>query len=212
MDIYGAFQLCSLGTLATPLTARVSRTYYNDTGRNVVFLWFGLMAAGLASLAIEFIRVHTNKCTSKDSGSPLSHANQWNYGDTCGLTCSEEEGPFSQIRRDAASNIYVIPAPTILTLGTATLISAACCIPPILSMVTSWKTVFKTNWQARFHRGTAIEGGLDRPVDDTSNTAPTTIKRIEAQTRQFFLVAIEVPINLALVSPRPRAHTPCVEL
>lgn len=179
------------------------RIYYNDTGRNVIFLWFDLMAAGLASLAIEFIRIHTHKCTSKDSGLPLSHANQWNYGDTCGMICSEEEGPFSQMRRDAGSNIYVVPAPTILTLGTATLISAACCIPAILSMVTSWKTVLKLNWQAHFHRETSVEQDLDRPVEGTNTATLATLKRSEALSRRLFLAVIEIPINLALVRPQP---------
>lgn len=46
MDIYGAFQLCSLGILAAPVTARHSRTYFLDPGRNIIFLWTGLILAG----------------------------------------------------------------------------------------------------------------------------------------------------------------------
>lgn len=46
MDIYGAFQLCSLGILAAPVTARLSRTYFDDPGRNMIFLYTGLILAG----------------------------------------------------------------------------------------------------------------------------------------------------------------------
>jgi hypothetical protein len=50
MDVYGAFQLCSIGILAAPLTVRLSRTYFYDPGRNVIFLWTGLVLAGKNSV------------------------------------------------------------------------------------------------------------------------------------------------------------------
>lgn len=46
MDVYGAFQLCSIGILAAPVTVRLSRTYFFDPGRNIIFLWTGLILAG----------------------------------------------------------------------------------------------------------------------------------------------------------------------
>ena len=46
MDVFGAFQLCSIGILAAPVTVRLSRTYFNDPGRNTIFLWAGLILAG----------------------------------------------------------------------------------------------------------------------------------------------------------------------
>lgn len=46
MDVYGAFQLCSIGILAAPVTVRLSRTYFYDPGRNTIFLWTGLILAG----------------------------------------------------------------------------------------------------------------------------------------------------------------------
>lgn len=46
MDIYGAFQLCSLGILAAPATVKNSRTYFMDPGRNIIFLWTGLVLSG----------------------------------------------------------------------------------------------------------------------------------------------------------------------
>ena len=46
MDIYGAFQLCAIGILAGPVTVRLSRTYFNDPGRNTIFVWTILILAG----------------------------------------------------------------------------------------------------------------------------------------------------------------------
>ena len=46
MDVYGAFQLCSIGILAAPVTVRLSSTYFNNPGRNTIFLWTCLLLAG----------------------------------------------------------------------------------------------------------------------------------------------------------------------
>lgn len=46
MDIYGAFQLCSIGVLAAPVTVKLSRTYFYDPGRNIIFAWTALILAG----------------------------------------------------------------------------------------------------------------------------------------------------------------------
>lgn len=46
MDIYGTFQLCAIGILAGPVTAKLSRTYFNDPSRNLIFLFTGLVLAG----------------------------------------------------------------------------------------------------------------------------------------------------------------------
>ena len=53
MDVYGAFQLCSIGILAAPVTVRLSSTYWNNSGRNIIFVWTSLILAGehLASVA-----------------------------------------------------------------------------------------------------------------------------------------------------------------
>jgi hypothetical protein len=55
MDIYGAFQLCSIGILAGPVTVRLSRTYFNDPGRNTIFLWAGLILAGELRFYVNFL-------------------------------------------------------------------------------------------------------------------------------------------------------------
>lgn len=46
MDVYGAFQFCSIGILAAPVTVKLSTTYFYDPGRNVIFLWTVLILAG----------------------------------------------------------------------------------------------------------------------------------------------------------------------
>lgn len=196
MDIYGAFQLCALGILAAPLTARISGTYFNNPGRNLIFLWFGLILGGLLSLTVEFLRTKTHECSHTDSGIPLSHINEWHYGDTCGLTCSEEAGPFSPMRQDAANNIYVIPAPTVFSLGTATLLSAACCIPPILSMASMWNKILEINWRARFGHNAAAED--PNALIEGTNATPGTVRGINSRIKRF-LEVVEAPIFGAAV-------------
>lgn len=46
MDIFGALQICAIGILAAPVTVRLSSTYFNDSGRNLIFLWTGLLLTG----------------------------------------------------------------------------------------------------------------------------------------------------------------------
>lgn len=51
MDIFGAFQLCSIGILVAPVTVSFSKTYFNDPGRNAIFLWAALLLAGKYSIS-----------------------------------------------------------------------------------------------------------------------------------------------------------------
>jgi hypothetical protein len=46
MDVYGAFQMCSLGMLAVPITLKMSKTYFNNPARSTIFLWTALILAG----------------------------------------------------------------------------------------------------------------------------------------------------------------------
>jgi hypothetical protein len=50
MDIFGAFQLCAIGILAAPVTVMLSKTYFNDPGRNTIFLWTFLLLIGMLHL------------------------------------------------------------------------------------------------------------------------------------------------------------------
>jgi len=130
MDIFGAFQFCSIAILAAPLTVRLSRTYFYDPGRNIIFLWTILILTGLVALCVEFYRVTPTDCKGDYNGQPITKARNFPYGNTtCGLRCSEDDGPFSPLRGGAASEIFVIPVPTKLTFNAAMLLAAGFCIP-----------------------------------------------------------------------------------
>ncbi|CAD6445916.1 5d690aee-2ed0-4170-bf39-2259aa5714d5 [Sclerotinia trifoliorum] len=197
MDIYGAFQLCSIGILAAPITVKLSRTYFFETpGRNTIFLWTGLIFAGLLSLTVEFTRISTSPCTTDSNGQPAHFTlGNFTYDSTCSLTCDVVSGPFSPMRRGSANNIYVIPAPDKLTFDTITLLSAACCIPAILSLVSMWNKIRETNWNNRFGRK---EEPIDAPIEGTNNATLGQMKEVNSLIR-FFLSAIEVPVFVGAV-------------
>lgn len=171
MDIYGAFQFCSIGILAAPLSVRISRTYFENPGRNIIFLWTGIVLAGkfhvlplrvsgctltkegLLSLTVEFFRTTTSPCTHDESGRPipLHDYRDFPYENAfCNLTCSIEAGPWSPLRQKATDEIYVIPAPKRLAFNAVTLLAAACCIPAVLSLVSMWNKILEINWKSRF--------------------------------------------------------------
>lgn len=199
MDVYGAFQLCSIGILAAPLTVRLSRTYFYDPGRNTIFLWTGLILAGLLSLTVEFYRITTSSCTHDDDGNPISsNAAAFPYGSaTCNLTCSPEKGPHSPMREAAANNIYVIPAPQKLTFDTAMLLAAACCIPAILSLVFMWDKILKINWRTRFG-DEEDEERVDEPIEGTNGATIGKMRGVNNIIR-LFLGVVEIPVFGAAV-------------
>ncbi|KAK3693028.1 hypothetical protein B0T22DRAFT_32808 [Podospora appendiculata] len=177
MDVYGAFQFCSIGIVAVPVTVRLSQTYFHNPGRNTIFLWTALMIAGLLSLTVEFFRITTFDCMQNGQLVPVNDT-EFPYSDpfTCGRTCSSIKGPFSPIRGGSANNIYVIPQPTILTFGTATFLSAMCCIPPILSLISMWNMILKINWNLRW--GGGEEEDLNEPIQGTNGATPRRMKGV----------------------------------
>ncbi|OAL54171.1 hypothetical protein IQ07DRAFT_533057, partial [Pyrenochaeta sp. DS3sAY3a] len=189
MDIYGAFQFCSIGILAAPLTVRLSRTYFYDPGRNIIFLWTILILMGLVALCVEFFRVTPSPCTSDDFGNPiLGGASKFPYGNAgCGLTCSEEKGPFSRMRGGAAANVNVIPVPRILTFNASMLLSAGFCIPAVLSLIFTWDKILEINWK----RQREAER-LDEQVSG-ANITVGEMKGINNVVR-LFLSVIEIPL------------------
>jgi hypothetical protein len=215
MDIYGAFQLCSIGILAAPVAVRLSTTYfYKISGRNIIFLWTGLVLAGkrllfyaassiqsltfchigLLSLTIEFFRISSSKCKYDDLGNPISpDAAKFSYNTTCGVVCDTKKGPFSPIRGGSANNIYVIPEPDKLTFSTATLLSAACCIPAILSLLSMWNRILQINWKMRF-------GGRFREEvhDDEDEATIGEMRRADGFIRKW-LRAVEIPLFFGAV-------------
>ncbi|KAJ5242738.1 uncharacterized protein N7469_001065 [Penicillium citrinum] len=199
MDVYGAFQLCSIGILAAPVTVKLSKTYFNNPGRNIIFLWTGLLLAGLLSLTVEFIRIEPIDCPLDDPASSQWAQNRtFSYNSKCGMVCGED-GPYSPLRQGAADNIYVIPVPQELTFNTATLIAAACCVPAILSLVSTWIKILEINWE-RLSSGNAAsaEKSEEEPIQGTNGATPKQMKGITSRIRGW-LTLIETPVFVAAV-------------
>ncbi|KAM5341342.1 hypothetical protein ACJ41O_014373 [Fusarium nematophilum] len=191
MDIFGAFQLCSIGILAAPVTVMMSKTYFNDPGRNTIFVWAFLLLVGLLSMTVEFYRINTVDCIL--SGEPVSsRASLFDYkeGNNCGLTCSTASGPSSPTRGGSANNIYVIPAPDKLTFGASTLLAAACCIHTILCLVSMWDKVLEINWRRRFGREPESD---DEAISGTNGATRGIMKNIN-ETIGFFLKILAIPV------------------
>ncbi|RBA20782.1 hypothetical protein FPRO05_08229 [Fusarium proliferatum] len=175
MDIFGAFQLCAIGILAAPVTVMLSKTYFNDPGRNTIFLWTFLLLIGLLSMTID----------------PVSpNASKFHYieGNNCNLTCSTQDGPSSPMRGGSANNIYVIPAPHTLTFGTATLLAAACCVHAVLCLVSMWDRVLEINWRRRFGKPTN-----DAASEDDESANKGVMKKVN-DTIGFFLRILAIPV------------------
>ena len=149
---------------------------------------------GLLSLTIEFYRVSSVQCKHDEMGNPVSpSAAQFSYDTTCGLVCDTEQGPFSPIRGGSANEIYVIPEPNKLTFSTATLLSAACCIPAILSLLSMWNRILQINWRARF-------GGrpAEQVLDDQDSATIGDMRRADGIIRKW-LRAVEIPLYFGAV-------------
>lgn len=214
MDIYGAFQLCSIGILTAPVTVRLSRTYFENPGRNIIFLWTGLVLAGnypsfslshasahdqfsfigLLSLMVEFYRSNASDCTdpqwtSFDVAQFLQNENTSSCN-TCNITCCVDSGPRSPLRGGSSNNIYIIPTPDKLTFNTATLLAAACCIPAILSLVSMWFKILEMNWKTRF----GVENEDEGDGSNQQGTANTKEIKKANTTIRLFLSALEVPV------------------
>ena len=186
MDIYGAFQICAIGVLAGPVTVKLSATYFNTPGRNLIFVWTTMVLAGLLSLTVEFFRANPTPCTKGD----------FQYdpegGSFCDLRCDTATGPFSPIRKGAQNNIYVIPSPTRFSFSAAILVCAACCIPAVLSLVSMWNKILKLNWKKRFG-GDADSEIEDRQISGTNAATPRRMTAVNLNIK-FYLSMVEIPI------------------
>ncbi|KAL4926357.1 uncharacterized protein BDV17DRAFT_156239 [Aspergillus undulatus] len=194
MDVYGAFQLCSIGILTAPLTARMSETYFKDPRRNIIFLWTGLVLAGLLSITVELFRVKPSACSQDDHGHViLSDISRFPYEEAgCDLRCSTEEGPFSPIRVGSTNEIYVIPSPNKLTFGTVTLLAAGCCVPAIVSLIYFWTLILQDTWNKRV-RGVTESDPRDEPIDGTNGATVGRMMHINGLVRMV-LSTVEAPV------------------
>lgn len=153
---------------------------------------------GLLSLTVEFFRTGTSPCTKYDSGELVSSdPTRFGYNTTCGLVCSTDVGPFSHLRGGSANNIYVIPAPSLITFGAATLLAAACCIPAILSLVSMWNKILQANWKRRWGKKVEDEGS-NEPIEGTNGATVEEMNRVNSYIRRF-LSAVEAPVFGAAV-------------
>jgi hypothetical protein len=211
LDIYGAFQMCAIGILTAPATVRLSNTYFNNPGRNVLFVWTMLVVAGtfarpraqapltnhvltpagLLALAVEFFRAHSVPCMDDGTGQPVYRGFAFPYGNTtCGLSCSSDDpnSPMSPMRTGSADNIYVIPTPNVIGFGAGTLIAAACCIPGVLSMITTYQKILKTNWAKQ-----AGGAEVDEVIEGTNGATVKGMKNVNGLIRQL-LSRVEIPV------------------
>ena len=125
-----------------------------------------------------------------DSGNPVSNnVRNFPYGTSCGLTCSEEQGPFSPMRQGSANNIYVIPAPNRFTFSTATLVAAACCIPAILSLIFMWIQILDVNWKKRVSR----DEDDQKEIEGTNGATVGGMKKVNKFIRDLLSV-VEIPV------------------
>ncbi|KAJ5654170.1 hypothetical protein N7490_001173 [Penicillium lividum] len=194
MDVYGAFQLCAIGILTAPATVKLSNTYFNNPGRNIIFLWTTLQLAGLLSLTVEFIRITPTICPADDPATSIwAETKAFYYNTTCGMICKEDVGPTSPLRQGSANNIYVIPAPHQLDFNTATLLAAACCIPAILSMVSMWIKILDGNWEKLIGKRRKKD---NEPISGTNGATPIQMKGITERIRGW-LTLIEIPVFVA---------------
>lgn len=143
------------------------------------------------ALTAAFFRSSTAPCLDGGFGQPIYDKADFEYGETmCGLTCSVEEGPFSPMREGSADNIYVIPAPHIITFGAGTLIAAASCIPAVLSMVSMWDKIVQINWKKRW--GEPADDA-NKIIEGTNGATPGKMQKVNEKIREFLSV-VEVPV------------------
>jgi hypothetical protein len=197
MDIYGAFQLCAIGILTAPATVRLSQTYFNNPGRDLIFIWTVLLLAGLLSLIVEFMRLQGIPVPGTEAASiAWSTGKGFPYGDLCGLRCTPEDGPTSSLREGSTDNIYVIPTPTKLSFNTTTLLAAACCIPAILSLVSMWIKILDHNYK-KFTDG-KNKKKPDEVIEGTNGATISHMTGIGEKIRDWMSL-IEVPVMAAAV-------------
>lgn len=144
---------------------------------------------GLLALTVEFFRSQSKPCLDDGSGNPLYRGSPFPYDETtCSLTCTVKDGPYSPMRYGSADNIYVVPAPDILTFGAATLVAAASCIPGILSMVSIWNKIVQTNSVKRFGAP-----NVDEVIEGTNGATIQGMKSVNNLIRRLLSV-VEVPV------------------
>lgn len=150
---------------------------------------------GLLSLTVEFYRSNATDCLG-DAGNRIPvEAKYFNYGDSCGLRCTPEDGPISPMRRGSANNIYVIPEPHKLTFGAGMLLAAACCIPAILMLVSMAFKIFEINW--KMSRFGSVDEDLNANISGTNATVGQ-MKSVSSTIQKYVGVIAFIAVGLAI--------------
>ncbi|KAK2728154.1 hypothetical protein CKAH01_11253 [Colletotrichum kahawae] len=210
MDIYGALQFCSIGILAAPVTVKLSSTFFYDPGRNIIFLWTGLILSGLLSLAVEFYRSNTHPCATGNSLIPSLRKFPYGEEDLCGLVCSEDHGPFSSLRQGATSEIYVVPKPSTLPFGMAMFLAAAECVPAILSLVSIWKRGRGSRDKEQIEDQAIIpgtNGATFRGMKDVNQAIRSLLSAVEVPVFGGAWLAVLIIGEINFWSPQVNYHT-----
>ncbi|KAF8316870.1 hypothetical protein DL93DRAFT_2226674 [Clavulina sp. PMI_390] len=151
-DIFGTFQLCAIGVLCVPITVRYSKKYFESKGRNLVFMCTVLYLAGLLGLVVAFWRATPEPCLDSN-GQNVTFDDFWGLQrDNPQGVCTTPRWPngcttATAIRKDPSNPSQWVPAPHQgMTLNTATLLCAGCCIPAVLSLLSVWQKVMRLRW------------------------------------------------------------------
>lgn len=100
------------------------------------------------------------------------------------------------MRDGSSDNLYVIPAPDKLTFGTATILSAACCVPAFLSLISLGSRIIRIRAEATLN---SRRDELDHePIEGTNGATAAKMKAVN-QLIKMFLVAVEIPVFAAMV-------------
>ncbi|KAH8668415.1 hypothetical protein BX600DRAFT_548767 [Xylariales sp. PMI_506] len=168
MDIYGIFQLCSIGILIAPLSIKMSQSHFTHRAYNgIAFLWTALLLAGLLSLTIEFYRSEPADCRLDNHGNSISP--DWGsfpYGEaSCSLPCPPDNELVYTLRLSSADRTHIVPAPQMLPFHLVALLAAACCIPAVLSLVYSGTQIFHARQQGVFGHVRSFMNDMDKRIN-----------------------------------------------
>jgi hypothetical protein len=147
----------------------------------------------LLCLIVQFYRSNPVACVQNDNSNTIStNIRQFPYGDTtCGLKCNTSYVG-SPLRQGSANSVYVIPAPTVLNFGTATLLSSAGGILSFLALIPLLNKIFEINWQSRF----GDPDNLRLPIEGTNGATEETMTHVNKYIRKILSV-IEIPLWFA---------------
>ena len=153
---------------------------------------------GLICLGVEFYRIRAADCPLSSSSQAQKNSERSGGFDylnstSCRLPCSSENGPKSPMRGGAADNFYVVPAPTVLTFGTATLLAAACCIHAILCLLSMWSKVVKINGKTNPQNEESASIHTEERDGETTGASSSAVDSINKKISHF-LSMIAIPI------------------